>query len=249
MMSLHTLLEDISDFRKSLNDKRFDPFTDAQWKEVVKIMNNPSTPDDVKEKIKKETVYRNLRLIVKWWFGGFNRGFSYVDEEEYVQVATDAMLNMIESYDYDFGNKYGAYVKRGIKNALINLNKKNEKRIKKTTSLDAKSSGKEGSEMDRYDALEKSMIKEPELNRFMNDPEFVDRVNKLKQGLSRNQKFVMSWILHPNFADIRVADIVKAYNDNLPAGEKPLTNQTLNQAKYVVMDLLLNDKVIKKIIN
>jgi hypothetical protein len=82
----------------------------------------------------------------------------------------------------------------------------------------------------------------------MNDPEFASRVNQLKQGLSRNQKFVMSWILHPNFADIKIADIVKAYNDNLPQGERALTNQTLNQAKYVVMDMLLSDPIIKRII-
>jgi hypothetical protein len=248
MISLRLLLEDIKDFRASLNDKRFNPFTAEEWNQAVAIMNDPNADDREKEQIKQTTILKNLRLIPMWWLQGWKSKFTYIDDDQYQDIAVDKAMNLINGFSFERGTKYGALLKRSIFNELINQNRKNEKIQKRTTSLDTTSSGKDGSEMDRYDSLEKSMVKEPELSKFMNDPEFADRVNKLKSGLSRNQKFVMSWILHPNFADIKIADIVKAYNDNLPQGERPLTNQTLNQAKYVVMDMLLNDPVIKRII-
>jgi hypothetical protein len=70
-----------------------------------------------------------------WWLGGKDDGwkqkFTYIDDEEYQDIAVDKAMGLIDSFSFERGNKYGAFLKRSIFNELINQNRRNEKKKKK----------------------------------------------------------------------------------------------------------------------
>jgi hypothetical protein len=104
MISLKLLLEDIKAFRTSLDDERFDPFTAAEWNKAVEMMRDPNTSDSEKNEIKQVTILKNLRLIPMWWLGGKDDGwkqkFTYIDDEEYQDIAVDKAMALIDQYEF-----------------------------------------------------------------------------------------------------------------------------------------------------
>jgi hypothetical protein len=135
MISLRLLLEDIKAFRASLDDERFDPFTAAEWNKAVEIMNDPDSSDSEREEIKQATILKNLRLIPMWWLQGWKQKFTYIDDEEYQDIAVDKAMGLIDRYSFDRENKYGAFLKKSIFNELINQNKRNEKTKRKNNNM------------------------------------------------------------------------------------------------------------------
>ena len=252
------LLESVlSNFRGQLEGEQYEPYSSAEWAKVVSLMRDPNTPELVKAKIKRELPLKNLRLLIPIWRGAngitpLDKSFTYVDEQEFLDIALDKILNLVDKYDWNRDEKYISFVRRSIVNALIDLNKKNQKHATTHTSIDAfvDNEDGEGIKSSLLNKIEKSKAgNEPKLSEFMNNPEFKKRIGELKDKLNRNQKMVVDWILHPNYKDIRVSEIVKFYNQRLAPGERPLTDQTLNAAKKIVFGLIERDPVLKRIMD
>ena len=248
MISLKLLLEDIKAFRVSLEDERFDPFTASEWNKAVEIMNDPNSSDSEKEEIKQATVLKNLRLIPMWWLQGWKQKFTYIDDDQYQDIAVDKAMSLINGFSFERGNKYGALLKRSIFNELINQNKKNE-RIKKrtTTSADLSRSNKDGEEMGGDPLAQAGGITNADFEYVMDEPIYQQRAQKIKEKLkSTPHKLAFAYLTNPNFIGIKPVEVVRAYNQN---AEKEISQQNMSQAIKYVSDLLKSDKMISNLLS
>lgn len=252
MISLKLLLEDIKAFRTSLDDERFDPFIAAEWNDAVEKMNDPNTSDTEKNRIKQTTVLKNLRLIPMWWLGGKDDGwkqkFTYIDEEEYQDIAVDKAMGLIDSFSFERGNKYGAFLKRSIFNELINQNRRNEKKKKKTTtSADLSRTNKDGEDMGGDPLAQAGGITNADFEYVMDEPIYQQRAQKIKEKLkSTPHKLAFAYLTNPNFIGIKPVEVVRAYNQN---AEKEISQQNMSQAIKYVSDLLKSDKMISNLLS
>jgi len=252
MISLRLLLEDIKSFRASLDDERFDPFTSAEWTAAVTAMRNPSTSDSEKNRIKQTTILKNLRLIPMWWLGGKDDGwkqkFTYIDDEEYQDIAVDKAMGLIDRYSFDRTNKYGAFLKKSIYNELINQNQRNEKiKRKTTTSADLSRSNKDGEEMGGDPLAQAGGITNADFEYVMDLPQYQERAQKIKEKLkSTPHKLAFAYLTNPNFIGIKPVEVVRAYNEN---AEKQISQQNMSQAIKYVSDLLKSDKMISNLLS
>jgi hypothetical protein len=248
MISLRLLLEDIKAFRASLDDERFDPFTAAEWNKAVEIMNDPDSSDSEKEEIKQATVLKNLRLIPMWWLQGWKQKFTYIDDEEYQDIAVDKAMGLINGFSFERGNKYGALLKRSIFNELINQNKRNERiKRKTTTSADLSRSNKDGEEMGGDPLAQAGGITNADFEYVMDEPIYQQRAQKIKEKLkSTPHKLAFAYLTNPNFIGIKPVEVVRAYNQN---AEKQISQQNMSQAIKYVSDLLKSDKMISNLLS
>ena len=252
MISLKLLLEDIKAFRTSLDDERFDPFTTAEWKKAVEMMRDPNVSDSEKNEIKQVTILKNLRLIPMWWLGGKDDGwkqkFTYIDDEEYQDIAVDKAMGLIDSFSFERGNKYGAFLKRSIFNELINQNRRNEKKKKKTTtSADLSRTNKDGEDMGGDPLAQAGGITNADFEYVMDEPIYQQRAQKIKEKLkSTPHKLAFAYLTNPNFIGIKPVEVVRAYNQN---AEKEISQQNMSQAIKYVSDLLKSDKMISNLLS
>ena len=252
MISLGLLLEDIKAFRVSLDDERFDPFTSTEWASSVAAMRNPATSDSEKNRIKQTTVLKNLRLIPMWWLGGKDDGwkqkFTYIDDEEYQDIAVDKAMGLIDKYSFDRENKYGAFLKKSIFNELINQNRRNEKiKRKTTTAADLSITNSDREDIGGDPLAQAGGITNAEFEYVMDEPIYQQRAQKIKEQLrSTAHKLAFAYLTNPNFIGIKQGDVVKAYNQN---AEKQLSPQNFSLAITYVKNLLKSDRMIANLLN
>lgn len=248
MISLSLIVEDIKDFRVSLDDKRFNPFTEEEWNAVVKVMNDPNTDSSEKEMIKQNTILRNLRLIPMWWLQGWKSKFQYIDDDQYQDIAVDKAMSLINEYDFDRGSKYGAFLKKSIFNELINQNRKNERISKRTTTAaDLKGLNKDGEEVGGDELAQAGGITNADFEYVMDEPIYQQRAQKIKEKLkSTPHKLAFAYLTNPNFIGIKPVEVVRAFNQN---AEKEISQQNLSQAIKYVSDLLKSDKMISNLLS
>lgn len=243
------LAESLEDFRKSLDDKRFDPYTKEEYKEVLLKLDNPDVSDKEKEEIKQDVILKNLRLIPMWWMGNKEKGtkglkdyFSYIDEDEYQDLAVDEFMTLIKKWDPEKA-KYGSFVKRALVNKLINLNKKLEKEKKRTTTAaDLTKMGKEGGEISSDPLADAGGITNADFEYVMDIPVFKERTMRVKDKLKAvPDKLAFAYLTNPNFIGIKPAEVLKVYNQE---AEKPISNQSLSQSIKKLKGFFKKDPLI-----
>jgi hypothetical protein len=231
-----------------LDDKRFDPFTSEEWSKAVELMNNPNTSDSEKEKIKQTTILKNLRLIPMWWLQGWKQKFTYIDDEEYQDIAVDKAMSLINGFSFERGNKYGALLKKSIFNELINQNQRNERLKKKTTTAaDLGGRSKDGEEIGGDALAQAGGITNADFEYVMDEPLYQQRAQKIKEKLkSLPHRLAFAYLTNPNFIGIKPVEVVRAYNQN---ADKEISQQNMSQAIKYVSDLLKSDKMISSLLS
>jgi hypothetical protein len=190
-------------------------------------MTTPGTPQDVKDKITKELIERNLQLISQYWFNGYsNKGpfktkFSHIDDENYLQIAYDKIMQLAPQFDWAGANQFGAFYGLSLYNALINANV-----APPETPISAIGGGEDGdlSGEERLSNLANAVQNE---NPFMSDifaelqksPEFQQRITDLYDDTNNNtKKLLLKWwsspILTQKYKDL--AKLVQAHNTAAP---------------------------------
>jgi hypothetical protein len=250
MISLRLLLEDIKDFRASLNDKRFNPFTAEEWNQAVATMNDPNADDREKEQIKQTTILKNLRLIPMWWLQGWKSKFTYIDDDQYQDIAVDKAMNLINGFSFERGNKYGALLKRSIFNELINQNRKNERLAKKTTTAaDLSRSNKDGEEMGGDPLAQAGGITNADFEYVMDLPQYQERAQRIKDQLrSQPHKLAFAYLTNPDFLNIKPVEVVRMYNTTYP-DRTQISQQNMSQAVSYVKRLLKDDPIISNLLS
>jgi hypothetical protein len=239
MISLSNLLKNkpllmeitVKEFRQSISGDRYKPFSSSpelkeKYKKYIQLMTNPDTSQDVKDKITNELIERNLQLISQYWFNGYSSippfkvKFSHIDDENYLQIAYDKIIQLAPQFDWGGANQFGAFYGRSLYHALINANvEPSEKPISSIGKDDGEMSGEE-----RLSNLSNSLQNE---NPFLSDvflelqksPEFQQKVENLYNDTNNNtKKLLLKWwsspVLTQKFKDL--AKLVKAHNDAAP---------------------------------
>jgi RNA polymerase primary sigma factor len=101
--------------------------TTKREKEIVALMNDPTTTDEDKKKLKDEVVTGYLRYVIK---EANKFSFAGVDMVDLISEGNMGLMTAINKFDWKSGNKFTTYCYHWIRQSILNCIYENSKTIR-----------------------------------------------------------------------------------------------------------------------